>query len=249
MSMKLTSFLFTLLFPCFVFSQDVFVLLKEASNLEREQKENEAILKYADVLTVDSTNKKALLKTVELLVASSYRDEKKAPQKAKAEKAFEFANKYFTIDSTSSDAFYIQALASYCLAKTDIENKIKYELFRTAYLNSKKSLEINPNHTRANYVYGKWHFDMENQTDLKRVSKILYGGLQKSDIDTAIFYMEKCKIIDPYYMLNYLELAKAYQLINRPAQASELLNKILRLPIRTADDEKWKAEAKKLLEQ
>lgn len=247
--MRLLTLLFCISFFSFSNAQEVNTLLKEAGNFERIQKEKEALAKYTEVLKMDSTNSKAFLKSIELLVAASYREDDKKIKKSIAENATLLATKYWFIDSLSADVYYVKALSDYCLSKTDIDNKLKFELLRNTYTEILKSLKMNPNHNRANYVFGKWHFDIENQSDVKRVSKLLYGGLPKSDIDTAIFYMEKCKTIDQYYIQNYVELAKAYQFINRPAQATELLNKILRLPVRTADDEKWKAEAKKLLDQ
>lgn len=247
--MKFVFSIFTLFYFTFSNAQDVNILLKEANNLERIQKEKEALAKYAEVLKAEPNNTKALLKSIELMVAASYREDDKKLKKTIAQNAKLLANKYWLIDSLSADIYYAKALVDFCISKTDIDNTLKFELLRNTYTNSVKALELNANHSRANYIYGLWHFDLEKQSDLKRISKILYGGLQKSDIDTAILYMEKCKTIDSYYMLNYLNLAKAYQFINRPAQATELLNKILRLPIRTADDEKWKAEAIKLLEQ
>jgi hypothetical protein len=50
-------------------------------------------------------------------------------------------------------------------------------------------------------------------------------------------------------VLNYLDLAKAYKYKSRPSQSIEVLNKLVRLPTRTADDADLKAEGKKLLDE
>jgi hypothetical protein len=59
--------------------------------------------------------------------------------------------------------------------------------------------------------------------------------------------MEKCKTLMPYFVQNYLDLAKAYGYKNRPAQEIEILNKMVKLPTRTADDAALKEEGKKML--
>ena len=73
-------------------------------------------------------------------------------------------------------------------------------------------------------------------------------GLPNGDLDSAIANFEKCKSLDPYFVLNYLDLAKAYRDNHRPTQAIEVLNKLVKLPVRTADDPALKAEGAKLLD-
>ena len=104
-------------------------------------------------------------------------------------------------------------------------------------------------HTELLESGGKWHYEMITLNWTKRFAvKTLYGGLPDADIDKAIEYFEKCKSAEPYFMLNYLYLAKAYKEKNRPAQAIEVLDKLVKLPIRTIDDSAIKAEGQKLLQ-
>jgi tetratricopeptide (TPR) repeat protein len=95
---------------------------------------------------------------------------------------------------------------------------------------------------------GKWHYEMANLSGLKKVAvKMLYGGLPPGTMEEAIQYMEKCKTLEPYFVANYLDLAKAYKDDHKPAQAIEVLNKLVKLPTRTTDDIALKAEGAKLL--
>jgi 16S rRNA G966 N2-methylase RsmD len=59
---------------------------------------------------------------------------------------------------------------------------------------------------------------------------------------------EGIKTLEPYFVSNYLELAKAYKDNRQPAQAIEVLNKLVKLPTRSTDDVALKAEGSKLLE-
>jgi tetratricopeptide (TPR) repeat protein len=79
--------------------------------------------------------------------------------------------------------------------------------------------------------------------------KAFFGGMEDAKIEDAIMYMEKARVLDQYYVINYLDLAKAYKYDNKPAKAIEVLQKMLKLPNRTADDANYKEEGKKLLEE
>ena len=59
--------------------------------------------------------------------------------------------------------------------------------------------------------------------------------------------MEKSRTIDPYYAIDYLDLAKVYQYDNQPAKMLDVLNKLVRLPNRTFDDAAIKNEGKQML--
>lgn len=112
-----------------------------------------------------------------------------------------------------------------------------------------KALSINPHHAKANYALGKWHYEMTTLSGIKKIAvKLFYGGLPDGDIEKAIQYMEKCKSLEPYFVTNYLGLALAYKENRKPAQAIEVLNKLIKLPTRTSDDIASKAEGVRLLE-
>ena len=95
---------------------------------------------------------------------------------------------------------------------------------------------------------GKWHLEMVNLSGFKKAAvKLFYGGLPDGKIELAITYFEKCKTLDQYFMLNYLDLAKAYIQDDKPPKAIEILKQLVKLPLRTADDTALKEEGKKLL--
>lgn len=250
--MKKLLFLLLIIVPLFAYTQDVNVLLKEADNLEKQLKEPEALDKYQQVAVLDTSNIKALVKCAELNTRIGARLTDKNARKPYYDKAASFANKAFAAGSNNADAFYVKALAADKMREIEEDKKKMVEDVRQIYVNATKALALNPAHAKANYILGNWHYEMLSLNWFKKAGfKTLYGGgnLPIADIDTAITYMEKCKTLEPYFVLNYLDLAKAYQFKNRPAQSIEVLNKLVHLPNRTADDAALKEEGKKLLEQ
>lgn len=231
-----------------MYCQDVNVLLKQAINYEKTLKEDSAILKYKDVLAANAENIQALIKTSLLTTALGARQPDKFQQKEKYEIAKTFADKALAIDSTNADANYAEGLADLKLSTVEPENKKMVVLLKESRLFAEKVLVANPAHGRANFLLGKWNFDIVNTAWTKKAAvKVLYGGIPEATIDAALMLMEKCRVAEPYFVQNFLELGKAYKFNNNPSKAIEIFNQLVKLPNRTADDATWKAEGKRLL--
>ena len=165
------------------------------------------------------------------------------------ERAYAFAKRAFQADSTNGDTTYAMAMASCKMTDIEPENKKIVAYVKDVKQYADKALSINPNHAKANYMLGKWHYEMANLSGIKKTAvRLFYGGLPEGNLEEAIKYMEKCKALEPYFVSNYLDLAKAYKDNRQPEQAMEVLNKLVKLPIRTTDDVALKAEGVKLLE-
>ncbi len=241
-----------IVFTCFqseiAVAQDVNVMLKEAENLEYKLKEVEALDKYKQVLVEDGKNLKALVKSAELTAAIGARLPAKKDKQLYYQSALAFAQRAINVDATSADANYVVAVASGKLTDVETENKKIVAYVKDVKVYVDKALSINPNHAKANYTLGKWHLEMVNLAGYKKVAvKLLYGGLPNGTLESAILYMEKCRSIDQYFMLNCLDLAKAYVQNSKPPKAIEVLQKLVKLPLRTADDAAIKEEGKKML--
>ena len=235
-------------FGCF--AQDVNALLKEAVNFERTQKEDEALLTYQKVLQADRNNLQALIKSAALSCAVGARQADKKARLNYFNQAKGWADAALLIDSNSADANYVRAVVATRFADVETDNKKVVENLRDVKAYADKALAIDPNHARANYVLGKWNFDMVNQAWAKRAAlKLLHGGVQPASIENAFKYMEKARQLDQYYVLNYLDLAKAYKYDDKPAKAIEVLTKLVKLPTRTADDVSLKEEGRKMLNE
>jgi tetratricopeptide (TPR) repeat protein len=159
--------------------------------------------------------------------------------------ALAFAQRALAVNANSDDANYVMAMASGKLTDVESENKKVVAYVKDVKMYADKALALNPNHAKANYTLGKWHLEMVNLSGFKKAAvKLFYGGLPDGKIELAITYFEKCKTLDQYFMLNYLDLAKAYIQDDKPPKAIEVLKQLVKLPLRTADDAALKEEGK-----
>jgi len=231
------------------FAQDINVQLKEAVNLERQVKEPEALAKYKEILATAPTNVAVLVKCTELTCSIGDRQVKNDKHNSYTD-ALNYAQQAIAADSNSADANYAMALAKDRLITVETENKKIVELEREVKIYADKALALNATHARANYLEGKWHYDIVTLPGLKlTATKLFHKGFPDADIDTAISYMEKCRTLEQYFAANYLVLAKAYKFKKRPAQAVEVLNKLVKLPTRTGNDIAIKTEGQQLLSE
>jgi hypothetical protein len=231
-----------------LFAQDNNMLLKEAQKLELKFDEPAALDKYKQLAEADPSNISALVKCAELNCSIGERQKDKKTKAAFFQTASEYAQKAYSINASNADACYAMALAAGKMSETEDDNKKLIEDIKQIKIYSDKALAINPNHVKANYILGKWHFNLISEGWLKRTAiKNFYEGIPDTQVDTAAFYMEKSKSIDPYFALDYLELAKVYQYDHQPGKAVDVLNKLVRLPNRSFDDAAIKEEGKQML--
>lgn len=236
-----------LAFACIIYAQDVDALMKEAEKFERDLKETEALSKYKDILSAQPENTKALWKAAELTgrIGNRVKDEKQRATQFEVAKTY--ALSALKASHEDADVNYAVAITAMRFASiTGGKERARYLRDMKSYADS--ALLVNPNHARALYVLGKWNFEITtmNVAD-KAAVKVLFGGMPKASLDDAIVNFEKARTADPFLVIDYLELANAYVKFHRTDKAIEVLNKMIRLPPRTEDDQELKAQGKALL--
>ncbi len=249
---KLVFFVITsLIFSICVVAQSSTELLQNATTLQKQLKEEEALQVYKQVLTSDETNMMALVKCAELSTSIGNRQRDKALRDQYFTEAKECADKALALDSNNADAIYVQALSFANASTTETENKKIVAAVKQIKHFADKGLSLDQNHALLNYMEGKWHLEMLDLNWLKKAAlKTFYGdGLAQPDLDSAIYYLEKCRRLSPYFVQNYADLAKAYRMKNRPSDEIDVLTRLVKLPNRTADDAAIKEQGKKRLQE
>lgn len=231
-------------------TQSISELQQQAIDIEKKLDELQALEAYKKILSLDSKNLPALVKCTEYCASIGARQKTvqgKLPWYTQAQTYAKQALDAYPEDAQSN---YAMALSAGKLTETEDENKKVVEYVRQVKEYGDNALVINPNDAKANYVMGKWHYQMITLSWIKRTAvKAFYGGLPEAELDSAIKYMEKCRSLDKYFALNYLDLAKAYNENREPAKSIAILNLLVKLPVRTFDDAAIKEEGRKLLEK
>ena len=104
-------FILFICFPCLLFSQDITQLLKEAQQQESLLHENEAFLKYAQVVKLDPANLAALWKCSELCSRIGARQADKEKMKPYFFAAKNYASAALSVNTNSSEANCAMAFA------------------------------------------------------------------------------------------------------------------------------------------
>src|SRR5688500_18169931 len=241
--------LFLLILPFENNAQDINTLLKDAQQLENAFKEAEALQKYLDVYRHQPNNLTALIKISELYSMVGKQQGTKEKQKEYYRNARVYAQKALQVNASSSDANVVMALAMGRMALISSgDDKIK--AIKDVKNYSEKSVQLDPNNFKGYHVLAKWHYEVSDLNSVEKwLVKVAYEALPKASLEDAIKYFEKSKQLNPAFLLNYLELAKAWHRKDNDKKARELLETMLKMTNKIGEDPKIKAKGKKLLEE
>jgi tetratricopeptide (TPR) repeat protein len=236
------------LLPFWVAAQDVQTLLQQGAALEKSFRDQDALLKYGEVLKKDAHNIIALCKVSQLYTVIGKRQDSKEKQKEFYNKGLDHARLAIKYAPGNAEANFSMAICKGRIAQVSSgEEKIKAINEVKAYAD--KSIHLDPNNFKGYHLLGKWYFEVSDLNTVEKwLVKMMYGSLPKATLDDAIRNYEKSKQLNPNFMLNYLELAKAYVREGQDAKAKKLLLQMQSLPHTTSDDPKIKALGKKMLD-
>jgi len=240
--------LFSFFYSGYVLSQSVEELVKQGDLLEKQFKEEEAYQKFKEAIKQQPHHLYALTRCSELASRIGRRQPTKEKQMDFYTAAKIYAERALKINPKDSEANVVMAFA-YARMSLLKSGKEKVTYVREIKIYAETALASDPENFKALFVLARWHFEVSNLSGIEKAAiKVFYGGLQKNSLDSAVIYYERVRALKPDFILNYLELAKAYYKNNKQQKAIELLNYMLRLPNTAADDLTVKNEARQLLE-
>ncbi|WP_288096568.1 tetratricopeptide repeat protein [Hydrotalea sp.] len=243
-------FLLAALFVQYAAAQNLPLLFKQATNAEINLNEQQALDIYKKILVIAPDNLNALVKATELSCSTGERLPIANDKRITFQSALAYAQRAVATHPEAAESYYALALASAKMTEVEKDRKLLVQYVKDIKTNADKALNINPNLGMANFVEGRWHYEMNNLNWAKKLAlKTMYpGGIPPTSYDSAIVYLEKCRQTQPYYVMNYLILAKSYQANNNPSKAIEVLKQLVKLPVRTPDDAALKTEGQKMLD-
>lgn len=230
--------------------QDINAIIKEANRLESVPDEKAAFLKFKEVLKLNSTNIYALNKCSELCSRIGQRE----IQNTKLRDDYYLAAKIYAqtalkVDPNNSEANCVMAIA---LGRSSMSKSGREKIVNAKEIKKYVDAAIanDPQNFKAWHVLARWQYEISNLNSLERgLVKVLYGGLPPATIKQSITAFEKARALRPEFILNYLEMAKAYKDDNNKTKAIAYLQLMLTLPNQTEDDPAIKAKGRAWLKE
>ncbi|HXB30544.1 MAG TPA: hypothetical protein VNW49_12030 [Puia sp.] len=239
--------LFFLGFPCLLFSQDLNRLLKEAQQQESSLHENEAFLKYAEILKYEPGNLQALWKCSELCSRIGARQTEKEKMRPYFIAAKNYAAAALNVNQNSSEANCAMAFALGRISRVSTTRE-RVIMAKDVKHYAENAIRLDPSNFRAYHILGRWNYDVSDLSMAERYfARMFYGKLPDASLEDAIADFEKSRSLYPAFILNYYELARSYHRMGQDKKAIAYLRVLLGMPDLIYDDIRIKVIARQLL--
>lgn len=158
-----------LLFGSRLDAQSVAGMIQQAEQMERQLKETEAIKIYQSVVVQEPVNVLALCKLAELhTVLANKESSDKKNKKLLYETAYAFAKRAYAADSNRVESNYVMSMASGNLTDFESDNRKVVSYVRDVRFYADRAVSLQPNYGKAQYVLGKWHYEMVKLSAFKK---------------------------------------------------------------------------------
>lgn len=222
-------------------------MLREADRLEALPDEKAAFNKFKLVLKSDPDNLQALCRASELCSRIGNRQTDVKVRDNYYAAAVSYAKQALRVKPQSDEANVAMGIA---IGRTSLTKSGKEKIAAAKDIRhyAETALKYNPRNFKAWHILGKWNYEVSNLNFVeKAATRVFYGGLPNASLKNSIMAYEKARSINGTFLLNYLELAKAYKRNDEADKGIALLKAIGPLPIQTEDDPRIKKEAASLL--
>ncbi len=222
---------------------------QQGLRLELSMNEKAALVKFSEAHKAKPNNLEVLYKCSELCSRIGNREPNPSVRDRYYDNALAFAKLAYQHYPHSDDANVAMSIALGRIALTK-SGKEKITTVKLIKQHAEKAIKANPNNFKAWHILGKWNYEVSNLSFIERAAtKILYGGLPNASLQVAIEAYDKARKLNPYFCLNYLELAKAYYSNHESGKAISMLSSMVPIPNTTEDDPIIKKEASALLKK
>jgi tetratricopeptide (TPR) repeat protein len=129
-------------------------------------------------------------------------------------------------------------------------NKQRIELSKELKAEAEKTLAINPRHSGAMHILGRWNYEVAGLSWFARAAaKIIYGGVPPGSYEQAKEWFERAIAIEPGMPLHHLWLGETLIKLHDYTGAREQLETCMHLGDVLWDDPLTKAKAQKALQE
>ena len=233
--------------PFTAFSQDLTALLHQAARLEAEFREEEALPVYQEVLRLQPHNIVALCKCSDLSCRIGNRQTNREKKIGYFKAGYGYAQAAWLLDSTDAEVNIVMAfsLARMALIQSGKERVAAANDIRRYAGNA---IKYDPRNYKGYHILGRWNYEVSGLNFIERTfARWFFGALPDASLDEAIGYYEKSKALNPGFILNYYELARAYRREGKKDEAIRLLRQMETLKDGMYDDREVRKEGRALL--
>jgi hypothetical protein len=227
--------------------QDVPALLQQAARLEADFKEEDALVKYQEIVKLQPHNVFALCHCSDLSCRIGNRQDSRDKKIDYFKAGHDYADAAWRLDSTNSEANVVMAfsIGRMILLESGRE-KVAGAGAIKRYADD--AIRYDPDNYKAWHILGRWHYEISGLNFIERtLAKWFYGALPDASLQESIHDYEKSMSLRPAFMLNYLELAKACHRDGQNARAIQLLRRLDSLRDGMYDDRQVRREGRQLL--
>ncbi|HEY4286054.1 MAG TPA: hypothetical protein VGN00_03055 [Puia sp.] len=233
--------------PFAAFSQDLSTLLHQAARLESEFREEEALPAYQEVLRLQPHNIEALCKCSDLSCRIGNRQTNREKKIGYFKAGYGYAQTAWLLDSANAEVNIVMAfsLARMALIQSGKERVAAANEIRRY---AENAIKYDPRNYKGYHILGRWNYEVSGLNFIERTfARWFFGTLPDASLDDAIGYYEKSKALNPGFMLNYFELARAYHRDGKKEQAIHQLQQMETLKDGMYDDREVRKEGRELL--
>ena len=235
--------------PFTAYSQDLTSLLHQAARLESEFREEEALPEYQEVLHLQPHNIMALCKCSDLSCRIGNRQTNREKKIGYFKAGYGYAQTAWRLDSTNAEVNIVMAFSLARMALI-LSGKEKVAAANDIRRYANNAIKYDPRNYKGYHILGRWNYEVSGLNFFERTfARWFFGALPDASLSDAIAYYEKSKLLNPGFMLNYYELARAYRREGKKEEAIRLLRQMDALKDGMYDDRQVRKEGQALLKE
>jgi tetratricopeptide (TPR) repeat protein len=186
-------------------------LFRNATDLQKNHKLNEALSIFKSLLKTDSNNVELLNRVSFLLAYPVYEGKTDAQKEKKYSEAYYLASKVTRINSKNAEGHYHMALALGRMSEY-ASTKVKISYARQIRASCEKAISLNPTLPGPYHILARWHREVAGFNMLERamIAAFYGGGLEGGTYEEALKNFKISLRLDPNNSVHYYEIGVTY---------------------------------------
>lgn len=228
-------------------AQNPLDLYNRGLSLEKQMDEQGALVQFQSLLNLQPDNLKALVQASRLCDLQGKRERSASRRSSWFQQARNYAEKALKTNPNNAGANYVMGLTLENQAPISGAKQMVAD-YRDMDRFALNALRMDSSYYLAWNLLGRWNLKVQNLNIMERAAaNVLFGGMPRSGLDSAIADLEQCRRLRPSFIANYYDLAKALHQDGRDDKAIGVLKRALALRSLQQDDDRIKQECRGML--